>query len=108
LRIFFFSAVCKPYYGHCGTDYNKLSLIGWSAFESIAWTDSSPIDEMRWQFRSRHLRTMDLVHNRFPNLEQLIYEIGFPSVNKGSMIFLEQYERESLLIMRNKEELLPL
>ncbi len=51
---------------------------------------------------------MDLVHNRFPNLEQLIYEIGFPSVNKGSMIFLEQYERESLLIMRNKEELLPL
>jgi hypothetical protein len=43
---FLFSAVCKPYYGHCGTDYNKLSIIGWSAYESIAWTDNSSIDEM--------------------------------------------------------------
>ena len=84
---FLFSAVCKPYYGNCGTDYNKLSLIGWSAFESIAWTDNSSIYEMKSKFRNQHLVTVDRVHRRFPNLEQLIYEIGFPSVNKGSMIF---------------------
>ena len=84
---FLFSGVCKPYYGNCGTDYNKLSLIGWSAFERIAWTDDSSIDEMKWRFSNQHLVTVDRVHRRFPNLEQLIYEIGFPSVNKGSMIF---------------------
>jgi len=39
-------------------------------------------------------------------LEQLIYEIGFPSVNKGSMIFLEQYKKENPLIMRNRGGLL--
>ena len=103
---FLFSAVCKPYYGKCGTDYNKLSIIGWSAYESIAWTDDSSIDEMRWQFRNKDLVTMDRVHKRFPNLAQYIADLGFPSVNKGSMLFLEQYEKVNQLIMRNREGLL--